>query len=56
MNTTVLRQLSVLWGGGVDAPLGPVGIFTVILVLHFHFKLPSISLIGVGALCGILFL
>lgn len=56
LSVALSLTLAVLWGGGVDAPLGPIGIFTFILILHFRFKLQSISLIGIGALCGVLFL
>lgn len=47
---------AVLWDGSGGVACMPLVIFLLILGIHFRFKLQSVSLIGIGALCGILFL
>lgn len=56
LSVATTLTVAVLWGESVAPNYSAVVLFLLILALHFRCKLQSISLIGVGAICGVCFL
>lgn len=56
LSVALSLSVAVLWGGGSGVKGIPLAIFLLITLLHFRYKLQSITLISIGAVSGMLFL